>query len=150
MIDEPMEFHDQLQGASLRHSLVSASTDSLSRPFSDRERVITAFLLFQLTIMFCWSMPFQSAPFATIRELTDRYVYFCGLWQSWDMFAPEPVSQLRRMDAKICFRDGSERTWEFFDSSSAGTIERWRKERHRKWAHENLRLDSNKRLWEPA
>jgi hypothetical protein len=66
------------------------------------------------------------------------------------MFAPEPVSQLRRMDAKICFRDGSERTWEFFDPSGSGTLERWRKERHRKWAHENLRLDSNKRLWEPA
>src|SRR5438874_1315087 len=120
-----MSTYDQPPDLALRSSLESATVDLRARRFSDRERVITAFLLVQLTIMFCWSMPFQSAPLTIIRELTDRYVYFCGLWQSWDMFAPEPVSQLRRMDAKITFRDGSTCNWEFFDPAGTGTFDRW-------------------------
>jgi hypothetical protein len=112
--------------------------------------LINAFILLNVVGAFFWSQPFDYQPRTFVCDLVGGYLRFVGLWQHWDMFSPEPRSVRVRMDATVTLRDGSKRTWTFPQMDHMGLFERFRKERFRKWAHDNVRLDSEARIWEPT
>ena len=54
--------------------------------------VINAFILFHLLAIACVAMPASSFPLEICRELIGPYMLWSGLFQQWDMFAPDPTA----------------------------------------------------------
>ncbi len=70
-----------------------------------------------------------------------------GLFQTWNMFAPEPMKLNGYVEAEVIFRNGDSRVWSFPRTERLGVIERYRKERYRKFGNEYLRMDAYSGLW---
>lgn len=67
------------------------------------------------------------------------YVLTFGVWQSWDMFAPNPSNRDVWGSAKIEFADGSVKDWVYPRMKAYGYVEKYMKERYRKfWERVNL------------
>jgi hypothetical protein len=108
-----------------------------------KRRTISAFILFHLVVIASLSIP-SDAPFArAIGKQVARYAQRTGLFQSWDMFAPNPKNDNIYVDAEITFRDGQKRVWTFPQMNELGYTERYFKERYRKFANERLHLATN-------
>lgn len=112
--------------------------------------LISAFIILNVVAIVVWSQPYSYRPRFLVRDITAGYMYFFGVWQEWNMFAPEPRSVWIRMDATVTLRDGTTRTWTFPQMDRMTLWERLRKERYRKWAHDGVRLDASSYLWEPT
>lgn len=119
-------------------------------PFGFKKIAVHVFILLHLFIIAVWSLPTEMKFKSRVEHIFSPYFYFTGLWQGWDMFAPNPRSTKLRMDAYVYYEDGSRRTWEFPQMEKLSYLERFQKERFRKWAHDNVRMDSSSRLWKPT
>jgi hypothetical protein len=111
---------------------------------------INAFLVFHIVAITCWCVPLNSLLPARVKEAVRPYMLWTGLFQAWDMFAPEPPMLSIYLEAEITFRNGQTRVWKFPKMQELGYAERYYKERYRKFANERLRLDDNARLWPDA
>ena len=80
-------------------------------------------------------------------EPVRDYVTQAGLWHSWDMFSPNPLSVNFNVEAHIDFGDGSKKVWTFPRMERLGMWERFQKERFRKW-RERVRQDSYRNVWD--
>ena len=112
--------------------------------------LINAFIILNVVAIVFWSQPFSYRPQFLVKEITAGYMRFCGIWQEWNMFAPQPRSIRIRMDSTVNLRDGTKKTWTFPQMDQMTLWERCRKERFRKWAHDSVRVDAEARLWEPT
>jgi hypothetical protein len=121
---------------------------SQAHPSSKRDwkrLAVNVFIAFHLIAISFWALPGSQfrdkmvAPFG-------HYMMTLGLWQSWDMFSPNPLSLTIRLDAEITYRDGTRERWEFPQPEKLGLIERSLKERYRKW-RERVRLDTYSYIW---
>ncbi|MBM4317228.1 MAG: hypothetical protein FJ116_07085 [Deltaproteobacteria bacterium] len=112
-----------------------------------RVLILNFFVGFHLLGIFLAALPHDNRLTLKLNAWFQPYMNYVGLWQSWNMFAPEPRSELVRMDAEIQYQSGEVRVWEFPRIERLGLFERVRKERYRKWAYDNVRLDSNSGLW---
>jgi hypothetical protein len=124
--------------------------DMSERPVPNNRSLINAFIILHVVAIVFWSQPFQYWPRSLVREITSGYMYFCGVWQEWDMFAPGPRRMRIRMDATVTLRDGTRKTWTFPQMDQMTVWDRLRKERYRKWAHDGVRFDSSSYVWEPT
>ncbi len=95
-------------------------------------------------------MPEQFPLRSPISKISEKWLNLSGLWQGWGMFAPNPIKEDIYVSAKISLADSSSVAWELSRMEEMGFLERYRKERWRKWASDNLRLDSSKELWPSA
>lgn len=68
-------------------------------------------------------------PWSPVRP----YMISTGLWQFWDMFAPNPNSLEVWLDAEVHFQDGSRQTVLYPKVSSMSHWDRFVKERHFKY-----------------
>ncbi len=98
---------------------------------------ISAFLLFHLLAIACWSVPIDSPLLAAFRSSIRPYMLWSGLFQSWDMFAPLPKSENDYLQAVIITHDGTLHTFKFPRMEQLDLLARYSKERYRKFA-ENL------------
>ncbi|HEY2018220.1 MAG TPA: hypothetical protein VGH38_32165 [Bryobacteraceae bacterium] len=120
---------------------------SLSR----RARIaITLFVAFNLFAIIAWCVPLDSPLVMRSRELVRPYMVFTGLFQKWDMFAPDPSRLNNFVGATITYRNGGSSMWFFPRMENLGFVDKYFKERYRKYANDNLRLDSNSDLWPDA
>jgi hypothetical protein len=78
------------------------------------------------------------------------YPLWTGLFQKWDMFAPDPSKLNCYVGAQIAFRDGRTALWNFPRMENLGIVEKYFQERYRKYANDNLRLDSDAPAWPDA
>lgn len=115
-----------------------------------RRRLVSAFIAFNLFAITCWCVPLQSPLLSRIRSGMLPYMRWIGLFQSWDMFAPNPSNLNNYVGALVKFRDGSSRLWNFPRMENLGYVDRYFKERYRKYANDNLRLDADSALWPDA
>jgi hypothetical protein len=109
---------------------------------------IGAFILLHLYIMAFWGLPGSNFR-AFMVDPVRPYVLKTGLWHSWDMFSPDPISVINRVHAQIHYRDGSLDFWEIPRLEKLGYWERYQKERYRKW-RERLRQDAYSVTWDDA
>ncbi len=109
--------------------------------------VLNAFIVTHIFAILVWSLPTEMKFKVPVNLFFEPYFSLTGLWQGWDMFAPNPRNLQIRMDVKVTFRDQSEKVWDFPRMETLGFYERFQKERFRKWAHDNVRLDTSSRLW---
>jgi hypothetical protein len=66
------------------------------------------------------------------------------------MFAPRPRDAQIQVAAEVEREDGRLDLWEFPQMERMGYLERYRRERFRRWANDALRLDERSDLWAPA
>ncbi len=102
-----------------------------------RRMAISAFLLFHLIAITFWAVPLSSPLVVAFRGLIRPYMIWSGLFQSWDMFAPAPQSVNAWVQAAVIMRDGQIHPWNFPRMEQLGYLERYHKERYRKFA-ENI------------
>lgn len=97
-----------------------------------------------------WTLPPEVFP---PKPILDRVaggpLLFLGLWQSWDMFSPDPRTQDICVEVVHVGRDGVRQPWMLTDMVAMGSLERWRKDRWRKYCNDHLRLDASRNLWRP-
>ncbi|MEY4631898.1 MAG: hypothetical protein RIQ81_2018 [Pseudomonadota bacterium] len=94
-----------------------------------------------------WSMPAGFPLKDRIDRFYNREFRRLGLWQGWDMFAPNPRDEDIYVSAKIDFADGTSVTEDLSNMAEMPYGERYAKERWRKFMNDNMRLDSNKAMW---
>jgi hypothetical protein len=107
---------------------------------------ISAFLLFHIAAITCWCIPLNSPLIAVCRNVIRPYMLWSGLFQSWDMFAPQPKASNSYIESIVIYKDGRTQTWKFPRMEHLGLWERFQKERYRKFV-ENLQDDANRAFW---
>ncbi len=107
---------------------------------------ISAFLFFHIVAIACWCLPINSALMLRCRDAVRPYMLWSGLFQGWDMFAPNPRSINAFIEATMVLNDGRIKTWKFPRMEQLGFVERYYRERYRKFV-ENLQNDANAALW---
>src|SRR6201994_3538917 len=93
--------------------------------------LISAFILFHLLLITVVALPLKA--FAGAKELVMPYMRWSGLFQSWDMFGPDPVKVNAYVKAVVISRDRRMQVWSFPKMEDLGFGERFRKERYRKF-----------------
>jgi hypothetical protein len=107
---------------------------------------ISLFILVHVYIIFFWGLPASRFRNYMVQPVED-YVMKMGHWQSWDMFAPDPLSVNYKLHAQVFFQDGSLKIWHFPQMEKLGLLERYGKERYRKWT-ERVRQDIYSSIWD--
>lgn len=115
-----------------------------------RRRAISAFLAFQIAAIASWCLPVNSQLNDRWKQTIGPYMRWSGLFQAWDMFAPDPVKLNSYVDAQVTFRNGASRTWSFPRMDRLGLVDRYFKERYRKFSTEYLRMDTFAAMWPDA
>jgi hypothetical protein len=116
------------------------------RTLQNAQRIaINAFLIFHLLAIACWCLPIDNALVSLCKEHVRPYLLWSGLFQSWDMFSPNPKSANTYVEATIVYPDKSRTSWSFPRMEQLSLTERCFKERYRKFA-ENLPVDANDAL----
>jgi hypothetical protein len=99
---------------------------------------------------FSWSMPDGWFPAkAVIDRVAAGPMLLFGLWQAWDMFSPDPRGEDICVEVRFVDRDGTTDRRMLTDMVAMGYLERWRKDRWRKYCNDHLRLDAARALWQP-
>jgi hypothetical protein len=106
---------------------------------------INVFLAFHILAIACWCMPIDTPLVPLCRNLIRPYFLWSGLFQSWDMFAPIPKAANTYVEAVVIYDDGSRKTWTLPRPQQLGLIERYFRERYRKFA-DNLQVEENEAL----
>lgn len=122
---------------------------------------VKAFVFAHMFLVFTWAMPhfspeksaeFRQQPvgeqisrpvdmwvvynrdwFKNTNSPTSFYLTSTGLWQSWDMFAPNPADTDVYVDAVVTFQDGSEETYSFERIYDMPIPQKYVQERYRKF-----------------
>ena len=110
---------------------------------------INAFLIFHLVAITAWCIPVNSPLNIVFREHLRPYFLWSGLFQSWDMFSPNPKSSNAYLEAVVIYKDGSTELWPFPRMELLSYRERYFKERYRKY-EENLNSTLYPALWPDA
>ncbi len=76
-----------------------------------KRTAISAFILFHLVVIASWCLPINSLLNDRWKQTIGPYVRWSGLFQAWDMFAPDPAKLNSYVSAEITFHDGSTRAW---------------------------------------
>jgi hypothetical protein len=99
-----------------------------------RQGAISIFILFHLIAITCWAVPWNVSAVREVKELVRPYMVWSGLFQTWDMFAPDPKSINSYVRAVVITQDRHIKVWNFPRMEELSFWERYRKERYRKFA----------------
>lgn len=103
-----------------------------------------------LATAFAWSMPVGLPLQGLVLAAVARPFNALGLWQAWDMFAPDPMPADIAVSAVAFFADGGEMECPITAGPDRDPITRYATERWRRFWNDHLRLDDNKPLWPAA
>lgn len=132
-------------------STTSTASDAASfQPGGKRRVFISLFLLFHLFVILVWAFPANPAPIRFARFLVGPYMNWSGLFQNWNLFAPDPQSVNAYLDAEITCRNGEKKIWKFPMPQDYGYYRRYFLSRQLKWSADNLRQDRLSPLWPDA
>lgn len=88
-----------------------------------RRLAVSAFVVFHLTAILVWNLP--SCPLKEWLGPTLRpYMLPLGLWQSWWMFAPDPMGTTATLEAEVVDAKGMHHLYEF---PKVADLPLWRK-----------------------
>lgn len=107
---------------------------------------ITVFLIFHILAIVVWSLPSDARPIVAVREVIAPYMLWTGLYQSWDMFAPNPKSKVEYIKAVVITKNRHMPVFGLPRMEELSYSARYQKERYRKFV-ENVLLDKNAAVW---
>ena len=108
------------------------------------QAVISIFILFHLIAITCWALPVNWPLVVGVRQITRPYMLWTGLFQTWDMFAPNPPPTNTYVKA-VVITDHHIHVWAFPQMNQLSFAQRYQKERYRKFV-ENMLLEQNAAL----
>jgi hypothetical protein len=111
-----------------------------------RRGAISVFILFHLIAITCVAVPLNFPALKAARELVQPYMRWIGLFQTWDMFAPDPEKVNSYVKTVVITRDRRMHVWSFPRMEELSYGERYQKERYRKFV-EVLPQQQNFPLW---
>jgi hypothetical protein len=111
-----------------------------------RRGAISVFILFHLAAITCMALPANFSALNTARELVQPYMLWIGLFQTWDMFGPDPRATNSYVKAVVITQDHHMHLWAFPRMEELSFAERYRKERYRKFL-DVLPQPQNAPLW---
>jgi hypothetical protein len=107
---------------------------------------VTTFLAWNVVAVVASTIPGTPSPLrARLIAATQPYLRFTGLWQSWDMFAPDPQSFTTDAQAVVTHANGQQRTWRLPGPEQVG-FGKYRLDRWRKW-RDAVRSDAYWTIW---
>ena len=106
---------------------------------------ISVFIVFHLVAIICWAMPVNFSLFGAVNEMTRPYLLWTGLFQSWDMFAPDPMKTNTYVKAVVITQSHHVHVWSFPRMDQLGFGQRYQKERYRKFV-EDMQREQNAAL----
>ncbi|MFM8892599.1 MAG: hypothetical protein ACKOTB_13435 [Planctomycetia bacterium] len=128
----------------MRGLVAAAATGGIAR------RWPTALAVAYTLAAFSWTMTPDLFPFKRLIDPVAAVPFMAlGLWQTWDMFSPEPRSEDICVELAFTDRDGTRERRMLTDMVAMGYAERWQKDRWRKYFNDHLRLDAQRLLWQP-
>ena len=98
-----------------------------------RRGAISVFILFHLIAITCMALPAKFAALNTVKELVQPYMLWTGLFQTWDMFGPDPRATNSYVKAVVITQDHHMHVFAFPRMEELSFAERYRKERYRKF-----------------
>ena len=113
---------------------------------SVRRAAINVFILFHLVAIICVALPWNLPIAGSVKDLVRPYMRWTGLYQTWDMFGPDPETVNSYVKSVIVTQDRHMRVWSFPRMEELGLGERYEKERYRKFL-EVLPQPQNAPLW---
>jgi len=126
-------------------------SDHDSGPRLTRARaIISGFILVNLVVILSWSLPVNSLLVSVAKRAVGPYMMWSGLWQGWNMFAPDVPAATTHVEAELIRRDGRTTDWKFSSPPDYGYYRRYFMERRRKFSNDHLRLDTSAELWPDA
>src|ERR1700733_10160690 len=78
-----------------------------------RRGVISVFILFHLVAITCMALPADFPPIRNIKDLVKPYMVWAGLFQTWDMFAPNPEAINSYIKTVVISRYRHMHVWSF-------------------------------------
>jgi hypothetical protein len=113
-----------------------------------RRTVISAGL-----VTYLFFIGFYCSPHGKFRDYMLRPVFFaieyCGLWQDWQMFSPDPDTRNLYLTAVIWFDDKTSVEYKFPRMEQMSLTEKFVRERWRKFGQDNLSNTDLKFMWPP-
>lgn len=113
-----------------------------------KRALLNVVILFHVFGVVAWSMP-GSALRTKLIEPYRAYFGAVGLWQSWSMFAPKPLSVNGDVKAEVKFADGSKKIWIAPRLQEMRGFDHLSKERYRKW-REKIKWDKYSIIWDDS
>jgi len=110
---------------------------------------INVFLIFHLIAIPAWCIPSSSPFIPKFKDWIRPYFVWIGLFQNWDMFAPDPKSANAYLEAIVLYKDKPSQLWSFPRMELLGYAERYRKERYRKFEEDVAKREFSD-LWPDA
>jgi len=111
-----------------------------------RRGAISVFILFHLIAITCMALPANFSALNTVRELVQPYMLWIGLFQTWDMFGPDPRATNSYVKAVVITQGHHMNVWAFPRMEELSFAEKYRKERYRKFL-DVLPEPQNAPLW---
>jgi hypothetical protein len=99
-----------------------------------RRAAISVFILFHLVAITCVAVPVDFAPIVNVRGLVWPYILWIGLFQRWDMFAPDPPAVNSYIKTVVISHDRHMHVWSFPRMEELSFGERYREDRYRKFS----------------
>lgn len=84
----------------------------MARRWTARRWALSAFVLFHLSALVAWTMPFCALK-TQIQWPYRYYILPLGLWQWWAIFAPDPIRNTMTLNAEILDAKGMRHIYEF-------------------------------------
>lgn len=112
--------------------------------------LISVFIIFHAVVFAAWTAPLNFPLIDKFRALVRPYMIYTGLFQAWNMFAPDPLRLNSYLEAEVRFANGEIKLWQEPRMDQLGLIGKYYKERYRKYMNEHLRLDEQADLWPDA
>lgn len=115
-----------------------------------KKKVINIAIISYLALIALHGIPLDSLLFRKLKDKTAPFVVGVGMWQGWNMFAPNPLRSDTYIFARLYFKDGSFITKNVEMDLEDNFLKVFREVRWTKWAKDNVRQEDYKSLWEPA
>ena len=110
--------------------------------------LITSFILFNFLAMIRVHLSFENNFVRDLYKPVDPYLSFFSLYQSWNMFSPNPARSEAYITAEVVFDDGSKDTFVFPRASEMGLIQKYVNGERYRVLTENIRNDANSFMWQ--
>jgi len=117
------------------------------QPLRPARNLLAVLVLFYMVAASMWCMPTGFPGKRSVEGLLSPLFLRLGLWQSWDMFSPNPRDQDIYLSARVFFSDGTHVDYSLSKMTDHGLLPRYQKERWRKFFNDNFRLDTYRALW---
>lgn len=112
-----------------------------------RKFLISCFIVFNILAMIRTFMPINNKLVSDVYRPIDSYLSFFSVYQTWNMFAPNPSRLNVHLTAVVEFDDGTKDTYYFPDSSKMTLAEKYTNGERYRVISEAIRKDANSFMW---